>query len=177
MPTPTKSIEVLKQENKSHRTKAEIAQREEAEKSLLTGISIKERPEVKANKLAHAEFIRLKKLLKIIGKDDALIETVINRYCLLIAECTDFENKREKFYENLDRILEDDSIENDRKYKLQAEMQKSIIDTDKQIQTKRKMLLDIERENGLTIAAALRSIPKKIEKESNPLLKALQEDD
>jgi hypothetical protein len=48
-----------------------------------------------------------------------------------------------------------------------------MIALDKQIQTKRKMLLDIEKENIMTIAAALRSIPKKTDEKENPLLKAL----
>jgi hypothetical protein len=46
---------------------------------------------------------------------------------------------------------------------------------DKMVQTKRKMLLDIEKENIMTIAAALRSIPKKEEKSSNKLLEALMD--
>ena len=46
---------------------------------------------------------------------------------------------------------------------------------DKQIASKRKMLLDIEKENVMTIASALRSIPKKEDKASeNPLLKVLR---
>jgi hypothetical protein len=46
---------------------------------------------------------------------------------------------------------------------------------DRQIQVKRKMLFDIERENIMTIAAALRSIPKKEVKDSNPLREALKD--
>ena len=52
-------------------------------------------------------------------------------------------------------------------------MQKNLISLDKQVQTKRKMLLDIEKENIMTIASALRSVPKKTEKKENPLLAAL----
>jgi diphthamide biosynthesis methyltransferase len=37
------------------------------------------------------------------------------------------------------------------------------------------MLLDIEKENIMTIAAALRSIPKNEEKSSNKLLEALKD--
>jgi hypothetical protein len=50
----------------------------------------------------------------------------------------------------------------------------SMLAIDKQIQTKRKMLLDIEKENVMTIASALRSIPKNVEKDDNPLLKVLR---
>ena len=44
---------------------------------------------------------------------------------------------------------------------------------DSAIQSKRKMLLDIEKENIMTIAAALRSIPKKSGDKKNALLEAL----
>lgn len=174
MPTPPKPFVVLKAEGKSHRTKKELKLREEGEKALATGVALKERPEVKSNPVAHKEFMRINKLLKSIGKNDAIYEAVINRYCLLQAECVEFEEKREKFYEQMSE-LEEKAFEMEFKdyFKLQSEMQKNIINLDKQIQAKRKMLLDLEKENIMTIAAALRNIPKKVEKQDNPLLKAL----
>ena len=45
---------------------------------------------------------------------------------------------------------------------------------DKQIQAKRKMLLEIEKENVMTIAAAVRTVPKKEEKEEDPVMKLLK---
>lgn len=174
MPTPPKPFAVLKAEGKSHRTKKELKLREEGEKALTTGVALKERPEVKNNPVAHKEFIRINKLLKKIGKNDAIYEAVINRYCLLQAECTEFEERREKFYEQMKELEERVSeMEPDDYFKLQSEMQKNIINLDKQIQSKRKMLFDLEKENIMTIASALRSIPKKTEKNENPLLKAL----
>ncbi len=174
MPTPPKPYLVLKAEKKSHRTKAELKLREEGEKALATGVALKERPEVKANPIAHKEFLRINKLLKKIGKNDAIYEAVINRYCLLQAECTEFEERREKFYEQMKELEERvTEMEPDDYFKLQSEMQKNIINLDKQIQSKRKMLFDLEKENIMTIASALRSIPKKTEKNENPLLKAL----
>ena len=174
MPTPPKPFAVLKAEGKSHRTKKELKLREEGEKALATGVALKERPEVKNNPVAHKEFMRINKLLKSIGKNDAIYEAVINRYCLLQAECVEFEEKREKFYEQMSE-LEEKAFEMEFKdyFKLQSEMQKNIINLDKQIQAKRKMLLDLEKENIMTIAAALRSIPKKADKSENPLMKAL----
>ena len=38
------------------------------------------------------------------------------------------------------------------------------------------MMLDIDKENVMTISAALRSIPKQPEKKENPLLSALRDD-
>lgn len=56
-----------------------------------------------------------------------------------------------------------------------ASLSSTIISIDKQLQSKRKMLLDIEKENIMTIASALRSIPKKVDTESNKekLLRAI----
>ena len=181
MPTPPKPFTVLKAEGKSHRTKKELKLREEGEKALATGVALKERPEVKANPVAHKEFIRINKLLKNIEKNDAIYEPIINRYCILQAECVDMEEKREKIYQQakmLEQKLEElgEEVEfNDLRAVTNdiAHIYGTMIALDKQVQAKRKMLLDIEKENIMTIAAALRSIPKKAEKNENPLLKAL----
>ena len=187
MPTPTKPFKVLETEKKSHRTKAELKMREEGEKSLSTEIKMKERKEVRQNNVAHKEFKRIQKLLENIDKDDAIYETVINRYCLLQAECHDLEERREEFYklifelkEESTKIVEElEGSEDISTYKLEyakaiAKMMSSMLAIDKQITSKRKMLLDIEKENVMTIASALRSIPKKENKEDNPLLRVLR---
>lgn len=188
MPTPAKPFKVLTTENKSHRTKAELKIREEGEKSLSTETKLKERKEVKQNKVAHKEFKRIEKLLKNIGKNDAIYEAVINRYCLLQAECFDLEEKREEFYKLIFELKAEmksitdkmDGEEDITTYTLEysksiAKMMSSMMAIDKQIASKRKMLLDIEKENVMTIASALRSIPKKEDKASeNPLIKVLR---
>lgn len=187
MPTPAKPFKVLTTEKKSHRTKAELKLREEGEKALSTETKMKERKEVKQNKVAHKEFKRIQKLLENIDKDDAIYEAVINRYCLLQAECYDLEERREEFYklifelkkESKEITEEMETNEEVLTYKLEyakeiAKMMSSMLAIDKQIASKRKMLLDIEKENVMTIASALRSIPKKEEKDDNPLLKVLR---
>lgn len=185
MPTPPKPFTVLSSEKKSHRTKAELRQREQGEKANASGKELKERKEVKKNKYAHSEFLRINKLLKEIQKNDALYEPIINRYCLIQAECKDLEDRREEFCELIQELKETfrestEGMEADEKTVLLmdftreiARMMTSIVNLDKQIQTKRKMLLDIEKENIMTVAAALRSIPKKTESKKNPLLEAL----
>ena len=102
MPTPPKPFEVLKSEKKSHRTKAELKKRQEGEKSLSTDIKLKERKEVNQNKIAHKEFKRIEKLLK------NIYEAVINRYCLLQAECFDLEERREECYNLIFRLREEE---------------------------------------------------------------------
>lgn len=178
MPTPPKPFSVLKSEGKSHRTKKELKLREQGEKALSTGTALKARSEVKKNKIANKEFKRINELLKKIEKNDAIYEVVINRYCLIYAECIDFEDKKNKLYELVEKLenqfeeskeyleQEDLAKETRRFAKSISEIMGSIVDLDKQLQTKRKMLLEIEKENIMTIASALRVIPKKTENDS-----------
>ena len=178
MPTPPKPHLVLVSEKKSHRTKQELEQRKKAEESLASGKRLRERDEVKNNPVAHSEFLRLNKLLKGIEKNDALYEPVINRYCILQAECRELEEKREQIYQTLCQMEEEKEafVREDKistYYKLITDMQKNMVNIDKQVQSKRIMLLNIEKENIMTIAAALRSIPKKVDKEEEDPLKGL----
>jgi hypothetical protein len=174
MPTPPKSAAVLESEKRSHRTKNEMQGRKDAEKALMTGVVLRERTEVENNPAAHAEFLRVGGLLEKIGKNDAIYEPIINRYCLLQAECLDLQEMREMFLRQLEGLETREGLEYVECCRLQAQMQKSILDADRQLQTKRKMLFDIERENGMTIAAALRSIPKRDDKPENPVKAAIK---
>lgn len=173
MGRPSKSTTVLTSEKRSHRTKAEINARENAENNLVSGAKLKERPEVKESEIAHSEFQRVNKLLKKIGKNDALYEPIINRYCMLHAECADFEKKRELFSCNLDELSRNTEMDASVKYRLETEMQKSILSVDKQLQAKRRMMFDIEKECAMTISAAMRSIPKTPAAKKNPLEEVL----
>lgn len=70
----------------------------------------------------------------------------------------------------MDRLEErSDEMEFTDFLEMQDKLAKQLISYDKQIQTKRKMLFDIEKENVMTIASALRSIPKTPEKKNNAL--------
>ena len=179
MPTPGKSAEVLEEEKRSHRTKSELGYRKAAEKAALSGVEFKERAEVKANKIAHKEFLRISKIFGIVGKNDALYEPIINRYCQIQAECQEFEEKREQFYKNIIDLEEKSSDIVDKEmtwteyYRLMDSFEKQVIAIDKQIQTKRKMLMDIEKENGMTVASSVRTIPKKATKKKSVLEQAL----
>ncbi len=167
---PSKSVHLLKSEKKSHRTKAELEAREENENALLTGSSLKESDGVKGNAVAHKEFLRIKRLLKAIQKDDDLYGNVINNHCLLVAECIEIEDIKNRLIKSLDDF-EDRCADEDMKYseemKIRVSIQKQILDCDRALMNKRKMLLDISKENIMTIASALRSIPKKVEDEQD----------
>ena len=165
MARPAKSHLQLVSEKVSHRTKAELELRKKSEESLLTKVKIKEFAEVKSNSIAHKEFKRLTNLFEKIEKNDDLFAGVVNRYCLIKAECIEFEEKRETFYQNINELKSAYSADKDimttfEYFKTLTSLESSLIALDKQIMNKRKMLLDIEKENLMTVASALRSIPK-----------------
>lgn len=157
---PTKPLALVQ----GHRTKAEKEVREKAESSLLTGVSFKEWPDVKADPTAHKEFQRLKKVLKSIGKDDALHEGVINRYCLLHSECKKFESLKRECNDELKDLYaayQEGRLDFLDYLNKKDDIHGRFLTLDKKIMDKRKMMLDIEKENIMTIQSALRSIPKK----------------
>lgn len=168
MGRPSKPFKVIQTEGRSHRTKAELEHRRKEEEALASGIPLRERNEVKNNEYAHKEFVKVNKFLKKIGKNDALFENVINRYCLLLAECIEFEEMREKFYDRFKQfealeqsILMNGEMTRAEFYKTIHGFESQIMSLDKQVMAKRKMLLDIEKENIMTINTVMRSIPKK----------------
>lgn len=187
MPRPSKSIDSVS----GHRTKAEKECRKNAENALKTGAKLKEFSEVKSNPVAHSQFSRVKKLLKANDKDDDMYSAVVNRYCLLYAECQEYEKLKDAYSEAITELSKDkhlivegfavdcnDTISLTAYYKLKSTFSKTITAIDGMIMSKRKMMLDIEKENLMTVASGLRSIPKKpTEPEEDPLAKALSADD
>lgn len=189
MGRPPKPAAVIEAEKKSHRTKAELKTRKNAESGLLSKRKLQERGEVKENKTAHAEFQRVSKLMKAIGKDDALYSSGINTYCLLYAEIGDLREQmkmldetgemlRETFGHLVDdpgRVIDPEEIIQFEKAFTRLISQRLNIGA--AIDKKRKMMLDIDKENVMTISAALRSIPKQPEKKESALMAALRGDD
>ena len=175
MGRPPKSVNILRNEKKSHRPKKELHFREKAEKSLLTGVKIREKECVKHNIIAHKEFMRIQKLLKSIEKDDAIYENVINRYCQLFAECYSLEVERNAIFETVHTLhdahkeqADDGKISLLDLAKQVNELYSQAASLDKQIQAKREMMFRIEKENLMTIAAAMRSVPKQAPVEDDP---------
>ena len=172
---PTKPLALVK----GHRTKAEKAVRAKAESALLTGITMKENPEVKENPIAHKEFVRIRKLLKAIQKDDDLSGNIINTHCMLHAECKDFEEMKVQLCVGLAELGE--AYKNKEIDFLSYSEQKGklldkIFACDKKVMEKRKMILDISKENIMTIQSAMRTIPKKEqEKTESPMSKFLKQ--
>lgn len=168
MARPSKPVSLVE----GHRTKDELKARREAESAMITGVPMKMTPEVKKNKAAASEFRRMKKLLASIGKDDDLYSQIINTNCLLIAECTGILEILEQFIQSKEELRADfqdgltgdpeaDGMKATEYYRLLAKLSDNIINCDKQLMAKRKMILDISKENIMTVQSALRSIPKK----------------
>ena len=164
MARPTKPVTVLKAEKKTHITKRDAALREREEKAVLTGNPLTPSAEVRKDPQAREEFKRVQELLSAIDKDDDLYSAQINRYCMLRSEERALVARKAKLEAAADDC--EDPKDSIALYKL-------VNECDRELMAKRKMMMDIEKENVMTIAAALRAIPKKPEKASNPLLEAL----
>lgn len=207
MARPSKPVAVLESEKKSHRTKAELEQREKGEAALLSGKRCFERESVRENPVAHKEYQRLIKLMRAIGKDDALYAPEYNRYSELfseeefykgeivalqselvslrgltinaaaaaniISEEIETGNISEELTVTLDGLLENISKLHDQRGKLL----KQLSDMDLKVKQKREAMLALEKENCMTVSAALRTVPKEVQKpEEDALLKALREE-
>ena len=163
---PAKPAAAIEADNKRQRvTKREIASRKAHEKALLTGKKIVEQAAVKNNPIAHAEFLRVSKLMGTIGKNDDLYGAIINRYCMMAAECDELHKQKTK----IATMAEETTDPN-----MSIKLQKLYDGVDKNLDAKRKMMAEIEKENCMTVASALRSIPKKPDAEiKNPILEIL----
>lgn len=185
---PPKPAAVIEAEKKSHRTKAELETRKNAESGLLSKRKLQERKEVKDSKIAHAEFLRVSKLMRAIGKDDALYSSGINTYCLLYAEIGELNEQMKMLDKTGDMLREsfghlvddpDSGIEPETIIQFEKAFTRLIsqrLNISAMIDKKRKMMLDIDKENVMTISAALRSIPKQPETKENPIYAILRGD-
>ncbi len=176
MARPGKAVDVIEDEGRSHRTRGELEQRRAAEKAALTGLPMRESPEVKQDAVAHKEFCRVRKLLAAVGKNDALYEAVMNDYCRFKSDIARYTAMREVIQREL-KALDDADMDVVERFKLKASLVKQIMDCDQRIQTFQKKRFDIEKENAMTISSAQRSIPKTVSEKKNPLLEAIEYDD
>lgn len=172
MPKGSKSISAAA----GHRTKAEIAARTQAEQDMLSGKKLAEFPAVKGDPVAHAEYRRVSALMKAIGKDDALYSAAVNRYAELRGEIAQLQQDAARYRALMDSLQrkfdesDPDSEEITAFAKAYSGMLSQINKLDDKIMQKRRMMGDIEKENCMTVQAALRSIPKEAgKKEENPL--------
>jgi phage terminase small subunit len=150
---PSKPVQLIKLEgNKDRRTKAELEHREKFEKSLYTGTNFKESPEVKADPIAHKEFLRLKKLYKHIQYVDGLDEQIINRYCIMISQERSLQTTIKKLNED---------IENADDFETRSELYKLLASLTTKLNQTRDMILKLEDRLFLNPTARVKAIPKK----------------
>lgn len=129
-----------------HRSKSERVRRDRAEKNLLTGTGMVEDPDTAADPVAHEKFMDTVDLFTKLGKADRVYSDVINRYAQLYS-----------IWRSQKRVYADTGAG-------YADMMKT-----------HDALFKIERENCMTLTAALRSIPQKSESPLSPLRAALED--
>lgn len=178
MARPPKAASVIKLEGKSHRTKKELAARERAEKSLLTGKMMVETAEVRNDKVAHLEFLRLKPLLKALEKYDEIYGAGVRRYCLTKSKLDEADREVQELKEELVELRDNKGEFLDAKdiaeyYRLVTKMEDTITKREQVSKSLRAEMIDFEKEYCMTIKSALRAIPKKPETKSNSLKEAL----
>jgi len=154
---PTKPLSLVK----GHRTKAEIAVREAAEKTTLSGMEMQEWPVTKKYAASHKQFIRMQQIYQGMGKDDAAYEASINRYCILHDEVLKFEAKIHRIDAAWEKAVENPDVDPETVIRHTATYTQAISKLGSDMMARRKMLLDIEKESALTLASGLRTIPKK----------------
>lgn len=165
MGRPSKPTNVIQMEKKSHRTKREMAVRKAGEASTLSGHPLKEAPATKADPVAHKTYQIIRKMFKAIEKDDGLYSPMVNRYCKITSEAEKLEIERARTEKMLEE--QEDNLEP----KEFIEMMKLLVSIDRELKNKRQQLFAIEKESCMTIASALRSIPKKPEQSAMSELK------
>ena len=182
MARPSKPVALLE----GHRTEDELKARRDAEKAMFTGVSIQMQFVKKEHKKAAKEFKRIKELFAKIGKDDDVYGEILNTYCLLVEECEQIQDVRNQFICSKEELREayhngecgdpeDLGIGASEYYRLLAKLSDNIINCDKQLMAKRKMILDISKENIMTVQSALRAIPKKPVKKEKTGMAAFME--
>ena len=178
MGRPSIPAELLKSEGKSHRTKQELAFRKQQEEATLTGKKLEEPRAVKDLKIAHATFLKTRRLLDAINKNDELYSAATCRYCTNTQKLADAEESIQVLKTELEELRESRSSYVENKaipdyYRMLTKLEDTITRKEQLAAGIRKELTDFEKENCMTIASSLRSIAKQPEKKANPLLEAL----
>jgi len=152
---PSKPIELILLEGKTHLTKKQIAEREAKENSLKSDSPYQPNKKVKNNPVALEMFMKLQKLYKKIDYVDGLDENIINRYCLLTAEVDSMEILLQRMESDIDKCETSAQM---------VTMYKSISGMEGNLNRSRDMLLKMEDRLFLNPTARVKNVPKKQEK-------------
>lgn len=151
MARPSKPTALILQEGKSRYSKATIKFRQEGEKAMMTGGTIHESAQVKADHTAHIEYLRLKRLFTDKDYVDALDQSVINRYCLEVAGLARMQAMLDKL--NTD-LLQTEAME------ARLKIYEMINRTNAAMHRSKEMLLKFEDRLFLNPATRIRAVPK-----------------
>ena len=179
MPRPPKTITAIKSEKRTHITKREIAHREQAETALLSGYRIKETREIKADSIAHKEYLRIKGLLKAINKDDEIYGAPVRRYCMTRSRLDSLYRDIEKSQKELEELKATRDKISDRKKRLEyiriiSSHERIIEKKERLAKWYRAEMSDFEKENCMTIKSSLVLSTKQGAERKNTLKEILQ---
>lgn len=155
MPRPSKPVSI----NKKRLTKAEKEFRLEQESKLKTGNKLIAYDDVKNDKIAYKEFLRLRKMFVKLDFIDSLDEQIINRYCKEISR----KNNIEVMLQKMQNKLNEDSFMTNTQY---SDICKSIDSLNKTITNINNMLLKYEDRLFLNPFSRMKAVPKTPPKES-----------
>ncbi|MEA4919372.1 MAG: P27 family phage terminase small subunit [Clostridiaceae bacterium] len=155
MARPSKPINLMLLEGKTHLTKKQIADRLAKEESLRTKRAVNPNKKVEENPCAFEMFKKLQELYKNIEYVDGLDENIINRYCLLTAEVDSMEQLLERMNSDIDKCESSGQM---------VTMYKSISGLEGNLNRSRDMLLKMEDRLFLNPTARVKNVPKKQEK-------------
>lgn len=168
---PPKHLQLIE----GHMTKEEREKREEGEKALATSTPFKIWPKTRKNKVAAKHFRRLAKAFAAIKQCDVLYEQALNRYCLLLAECEALEARIPRMMEVIqatetawEKKCEGDEVPEVSEIldyaNAIAGLNREWNRLDGALGAKRNALLQIEKENIMTVLGKLRAVPKQEQK-------------
>lgn len=161
MARPKKPTALLVMEGRSHVGKKEIAFRERGEKAMKTEPLFFESQQVKADKVAHLEFLRLRRLFQKQGLElvDALDQQVINRYCLEVSNTHRLQGILNRLEEDLETVGNTDE---------RMKLYDLINKTNTAMSKNKDMLLKYEDRLFLNPAARIKAVPKSPPKDEKP---------
>ncbi len=151
---PSKPVELILLEGKTHLTKKQIAERKKKEESLKSDSPYQPNKKVKSNPVALEMFMKLQKLYKKIDYVDGLDENIINRYCLLTSEVDAMEQLLQRMESDIDKCENSGQM---------VTMYKSISGMEGNLNRSRDMLLKMEDRLFLNPTARVKNVPKKQE--------------
>ena len=149
---PSKPVDLILLEGKTHLTKKQIADRKAKEESLKSDSPYQPNKKVKSDPVALEMFYKLQKLYKNIDYVDGLDENIINRYCLLTAEVDGMEQLLQRMESDIDKCQTSGEM---------VTMYKSISGMEGNLNRSRDMLLKMEDRMFLNPTARVKNVPKK----------------